>query len=174
MPLEVARCLRVPGAEPVSPPPPMRCGPGRVVAVDSASTLGTSSHPVLGASSRLARLAALAAACRGGGLPLPPVTLAGLPLFPSEMELPANGDRLRERLWLIAVDDLEATYHLLDRHRGEVQQRLERASDLLVLLGDAVEELLNSSLLIVSVVAILHHLLQQSVETESKVINVLT
>jgi hypothetical protein len=37
------------------------------------------------------------------------------------MELPANGDRSRERVWLIAVDDLEATYHLLDRHREEVQ-----------------------------------------------------
>jgi hypothetical protein len=47
-------------------------------------------------------------------------------------------------------------------------------SDLLVLLGDAAEELLNGSLLIVGVVTKLHHLLQQSVETESKVINVLT
>jgi hypothetical protein len=36
------------------------------------------------------------------------------------------------------------------------------------------EELLNGSLLVVGVVAELHHLLQQSVETESKVINVLT
>jgi hypothetical protein len=58
------------------------------------------------------------------------------------MELPANGDRPRERLRLIAVDDLEATYCLLDRHRGEVQQRLERASDLLVLLGDAAKEVI--------------------------------
>jgi hypothetical protein len=45
---------------------------------------------------------------------------------------------------------------------------------LLVLLGDAPEELLNDSLLAVGVVAELHHLLLQSVETESKVINVLT
>jgi hypothetical protein len=44
----------------------------------------------------------------------PPVTLAGLPLSLSEMELLANGDRPRERLRLIAVDDLEATYCLLD------------------------------------------------------------
>jgi hypothetical protein len=112
--------------------------------------------------------------CRGGGLPLPPITLAGLPLFPSEMELPANGDRPRKRLWLIAIDDLEETYRLLDRLCGEIQQRLDRASDLLVLLGDAAEELLNNYLFIVGVIAILHHLLQQSVEAESKVINVLT
>jgi hypothetical protein len=90
------------------------------------------------------------------------------------MKLPANGDKPRERLWLVAVDDLEATYRLLDRHRGEVQQRLDRASNLLVLLWDAAEELLDGSLLIVGVVAIRHQLLQQSVETEGKVINILT
>jgi hypothetical protein len=66
------------------------------------------------------------------------------------------------------------TYHLFDRHRGEVQQRLDRASDLLVLLGNGLEELLNGSLLTIGVIAELHHLLLQSVETESKVINVLT
>ena len=66
-----------------------------------------------------------------------------------------------ERLWLIAVDDLEATYRLLDRHRGEIQQRLDRASHLLVLLGDTTEELFDSSLLAVGVIAELHHLLQQ-------------
>jgi hypothetical protein len=77
-------------------------------------------------------------------------------------------------LWFIAIDDLEATYRLFDRHRGEVQQRLDRASDMLVLLGDAPEELLDGSLLVVGVVAELHHLLLQSVKTESKVINVLT
>ena len=65
-----------------------------------------------------------------------------------------------ERLWLIAVDNLEATYRLLDRHRGEIQQRLDRASHLLVLLGNAAEELFDSSLLVVGVVAELHHLLQ--------------
>jgi hypothetical protein len=92
-------------------------------------------------------LAALAAARRGRGLPLLPVTLAGLPLFPSEIYLLADGDRPRERLWFVAIDDLETTYHLFDRHRGEVQQRLDRVSDLLVLLGDAPEELLDSSLL---------------------------
>jgi hypothetical protein len=66
------------------------------------------------------------------------------------------------------------TYLLFDRHCGEVQQRLDRASDLLVLLGDAPEELLDGSLLAVGVVAELHHLLLQSVKTESEVINVLT
>jgi hypothetical protein len=35
MPLEITRCLRVPGAELVPPPPPVRRGPGRVVAVDT-------------------------------------------------------------------------------------------------------------------------------------------
>jgi hypothetical protein len=66
------------------------------------------------------------------------------------------------------------TYHLFDRHRGEVQQRLDRVSDLLVLLEDAPEELLDGSLLSVGVIAELHHLLLQSVETENKVINILT
>jgi hypothetical protein len=56
----------------------------------------------------------------------------------------------------------------------EVQQRLDRASDLLVLLEDAPKELLDGSLLIIGVVTKLHHLLLQSVKTESKVINVLT
>jgi hypothetical protein len=94
---------------------------GAALGASAGATLSTSSHPGLGASTCFTWLAALAAACLGGGLPFPPVTLAGLPLFPSEMELPANGDRSRERVWLIAVDDLEATYHLLDRHREEVQ-----------------------------------------------------
>ena len=49
-----------------------------------------------------------------------------------------------------------------------------RASHLLVLLEDAEKELLDNSLLVVGVVAELHKLLQHSVETESKVINVLT
>jgi hypothetical protein len=49
------------------------------------ATLGTSLRPGLGASVRLVPLATLAAARRGRGLPLLPVTLAGLPLFPSEM-----------------------------------------------------------------------------------------
>jgi hypothetical protein len=49
------------------------------------ATLGTSLCPGLGASARLVPLAALAAARRGRGLPLLPVTLAGIPLFPSEM-----------------------------------------------------------------------------------------
>jgi hypothetical protein len=68
-------------------------------------------------------------------------------------------------LWFIAIDDLEATYRLFDRHRGEVQQRLDRASDLLVLLRDALKELLDGSLLALGVIAELHHLLLQSVKT---------
>jgi hypothetical protein len=66
------------------------------------------------------------------------------------------------------------TYHLFNRHRGEVQQRLDRASDLLVLLEDVPEELLDGSLLAIGVIAELRHLLLQSVEMESIVINVLT
>jgi hypothetical protein len=34
MPLEITRCLHVLGAELV-PPPPVRSGPGRVVAIDT-------------------------------------------------------------------------------------------------------------------------------------------
>jgi hypothetical protein len=51
----------------------------------TGATLGTSLRPGLGASMRLVSLAALAAARRGRGLPLLSLTLAGLPLFPSEM-----------------------------------------------------------------------------------------
>jgi hypothetical protein len=51
----------------------------------AGATLGTSSRPGLVASARLVPLTALAAARRGRGLTLLPVTLAGLPLFPSEM-----------------------------------------------------------------------------------------
>jgi hypothetical protein len=51
--------------------------------------------------------------------------------------------------------------------------KLDRASDLLVVLRDATEELLDGSLLVIGTVAELNHLLQQSVETESKVINVI-
>jgi hypothetical protein len=49
------------------------------------ATLGTSLCPGLGASARLVPPATLAAVRRGRGLPLLPVTLAGPPLFPSEM-----------------------------------------------------------------------------------------
>jgi hypothetical protein len=51
----------------------------------TGATLGTSLRLGLGASARLVALATLAATRRGRGLPLLPVTLAGLPLFPSEM-----------------------------------------------------------------------------------------
>jgi hypothetical protein len=49
------------------------------------ATLSTFSCPGLGASTRLVRLAALAATHQGRGLPLLLVTLAGLSLFLSEM-----------------------------------------------------------------------------------------
>jgi hypothetical protein len=51
----------------------------------ASATLGTSSRPGLGASVRLVPLPALATAHRGRGLPLLSITLAGLPLFLSEM-----------------------------------------------------------------------------------------
>jgi hypothetical protein len=54
---------------------------------------------------------------------------------------------------LFVVDDLEVAYCVVDRHRGEVQQTLDRMSDLLVLLEDAAEEILDSSLLVVGVIA---------------------
>jgi hypothetical protein len=55
---------------------------GAALGTSTGTTLSMSSRPGLGASTRLARLAAFAASCRG--LPLL-VTLAGLPLLPSEM-----------------------------------------------------------------------------------------
>jgi hypothetical protein len=58
---------------------------GVAMGASVGATLGMSSRPSLGASTRLAWLATLAAARRGRGLPLLPVTLAGLPLFSSEM-----------------------------------------------------------------------------------------
>ena len=91
---------------------------GAALGASVGITLSTSSRPSLGASTRLARLATLAAASRGRRLPLLPVTLAGNPLLPSEKKLPASGDGPQEKLWPIAVDDLEMTYRLLDRHRG--------------------------------------------------------
>jgi hypothetical protein len=58
---------------------------GATGGASAGATLGTSLRPGLGASARLMPLAALAATRRGRRLPLLPVTLAGLPLFPSEM-----------------------------------------------------------------------------------------
>jgi hypothetical protein len=58
---------------------------GVTVGASAGATLGTFSCPGLGASAHLVRLAVLKAACRGRGLPLLPITLAGLPLFLSEM-----------------------------------------------------------------------------------------
>jgi hypothetical protein len=60
----------------------------RLLVVGGASARATLSmylRPGLGASVRLVLLAVLAAARRGWGLSLLPVTLAGLSLFPSEM-----------------------------------------------------------------------------------------
>jgi hypothetical protein len=58
---------------------------GAAGGASTGATVGTSLRPGLGSSARLELLAALTAARRGRGLPLLPVTLAGLPLFPSEM-----------------------------------------------------------------------------------------
>jgi hypothetical protein len=58
---------------------------GAALGASAGTTLSLSSRPDLGASVRLARLAAFAAPSRGGGLLLLVVTLAGLPLLPSEM-----------------------------------------------------------------------------------------
>jgi hypothetical protein len=58
---------------------------GAAMGASAGATLGRSSRPILGTSLRLARLASLTAAHRGRGLPLLFVTLAGLPLFLSEM-----------------------------------------------------------------------------------------
>src|SRR3954464_5248068 len=55
-------------------------------------TSGTSSRPGLSVVARPARLAVLAAASHGRGLPPPPVTVAGIPLLPSKEELSASGD----------------------------------------------------------------------------------
>jgi hypothetical protein len=70
---------------------------------------------------------------------------------------------------------LSTTLRRLIASSIDIVERSSRDSiDLLVLLGDATKELLDGSLLDIGVVAKLHHLLQRSVETESKVINVLT
>jgi hypothetical protein len=97
VPLEIARCLHVLGAEPHPPPPPVRRWPGHVVAstvpgpvaklatvvtaivscrllVADGAALGTSTGTtlsmssrsgLLGASTRLVRLAAFTASCQG-------------------------------------------------------------------------------------------------------------
>jgi hypothetical protein len=116
MPLEITRCLRVPGAEPAPPPPPVRCGSGRIVTVDTPWPNDQACHScgrrhLVSASGcrwrrcgRLrgryprhvlvpwpGRLRVPCAACRACGrpsrewTPLLPVTLTGLPPFPSEM-----------------------------------------------------------------------------------------
>jgi hypothetical protein len=96
MPLEITRCLRVPGAE-LAPPPPVRHGPGCVVAVDTPWPNDQACH---GCGERYPRhvlapppghLCAPCATCRFAaarrerGFLLLPVTLTGLPLFPSEI-----------------------------------------------------------------------------------------
>jgi hypothetical protein len=57
---------------------------GGALGASAGTTFSMSSRPGLGASTRLARLAAFAATCRGG-LPLLLVTMAGFSLLPSEM-----------------------------------------------------------------------------------------
>jgi hypothetical protein len=44
MPLEITRCLRVPGAELAPPPPPVRRGHNRVMAVDTPWPNGQACH----------------------------------------------------------------------------------------------------------------------------------
>ena len=56
---------------------------GAVLGASAGVTFGTSLCPARGASSRLTLLATLAAARRGGRLPLLLVTKAGIPLLPS-------------------------------------------------------------------------------------------
>jgi hypothetical protein len=58
---------------------------GAARGASAGATLSMSLRPRLGASARLVPPAALVAARRERGLPLLPVTLAGLPLFLSEM-----------------------------------------------------------------------------------------
>jgi hypothetical protein len=58
---------------------------GTAGGASASATLGTSLCPGLGSSARLVPLATLATAHRGRGHPILPVTLAGLPLLPSEM-----------------------------------------------------------------------------------------
>jgi hypothetical protein len=58
---------------------------GAAGCASAGATLSTSLRPGLGAFMQLVPLATLAAARRGRGLPLLPVTLAGLPLFSSKM-----------------------------------------------------------------------------------------
>jgi hypothetical protein len=94
MPLEITRCLRVPGAELAPPPPLVRRGFGRVIAVDTPWPNGQACHscgrrrlvPASGCwwrhrgcirgrypqhvlAPRLGRLRALCAACRACGRP---------------------------------------------------------------------------------------------------------
>jgi hypothetical protein len=56
-----------------------------VMGASAGAILGTSSRPGLGASARLTWLATFATARQRKRLPLLPVTLTGLPLFPSGM-----------------------------------------------------------------------------------------
>jgi hypothetical protein len=58
---------------------------GATRGTSAGATLDTFSRPTLGASACLVLLIVLAAVRRGRGLPLLPVTLAGLSLFSSEM-----------------------------------------------------------------------------------------
>jgi hypothetical protein len=98
---------------------------GATLGASAGITLGTSSHPGLGVFARIARLATLAAACRGRRLPLLLVTLAG-------------PERDLRRPIVSSIDIMETS------SRDSIE-----ASHLLVLLGDATKELLDSSLLVV-------------------------
>jgi hypothetical protein len=146
-----------------------------IVAASVGASLGTSSRPGLGASACLVRLATLAAARQGRGLPFFPslwqafhcsrVRCNFLPtVIGPERGCGSSPSTTLRRPIASSIDIVERPS----------RESIERASDLLVLLGDAPEELLDGSLLAVGVITELQHLLLQSVETESKVINVLT
>jgi hypothetical protein len=81
MPLEITRCLRVPGAELTSPPPPVRHGPGCVEAVDTPWPNGQTCHSCgrrhLVPASDCRRVLPLA--CSRAPAWVPPRALRGLP-----------------------------------------------------------------------------------------------
>jgi hypothetical protein len=148
-------------------------GAGR--GASAGATLGTSSCPGLGASARLVPLAALVAAHRGRGLPLLPSPWQASHYFQVRYNFPLTVIGPERGCGSSPSTTLrQPIASLIDIVERSSRDLIERASNLLVLLGHALEELFDGSLLVVGVVTELHHLLLQSVKTESKVINVLT
>jgi hypothetical protein len=64
MPLEISRCLRVPGAELAPPPPHVQRGPGHVVAVDTPWPNDQACHSC--GRRRLVPASGCRRCCRGG------------------------------------------------------------------------------------------------------------